>query len=152
MVSEERQLSLHGIGISRSSPDPSRDTPFRELETQLEKFAVNARGAAPRVGFSETIRKIKARTSLLAPFRPRTWLTLETHIQYKRNPARCQFTTVLGVTKMRLPPPGPERSQSNPDSLCRAGNRRRGCCACRASNAGGEPGSRGRGPPGNGKR
>src|SRR5260370_21939027 len=43
MVSEERQPALHGIWISRSSPDPSRDTPFRELETQLEQFAVNAR-------------------------------------------------------------------------------------------------------------
>jgi len=56
---------------------------------------------APQVGFSETIRKIKARTSLLTRFRPPAWLTLETHVQYKRNPARCQFTTVLGVTKMR---------------------------------------------------
>src|SRR6267154_2752568 len=32
-----------------------------------------------------------------------TWVcrTLETHVQYKRNPARCQFTTALGVTKTR---------------------------------------------------
>jgi hypothetical protein len=49
MVSEERQPSLHGIGISRSSPDPSRDTPFRELKTQLEQFAVNARRAPGRI-------------------------------------------------------------------------------------------------------
>jgi len=28
MVSEERQPALHGIRISRSSPDPSGDTPF----------------------------------------------------------------------------------------------------------------------------
>src|SRR6267378_8284533 len=72
---------------------------------------------APQVGFSATIRKIKARTSLLTHFRPPTWLILETHVQYKRNPARCQFTTVLGVTK-----------------TCRAVNRRRGRCACSASN------------------
>jgi hypothetical protein len=39
MVSEERQPSFHGIWISRSSPDPSRDTPFRDIETQLLKFA-----------------------------------------------------------------------------------------------------------------
>src|SRR2546429_1995138 len=32
---------------------------------------------APQVGFSATIRKIKARTSLLTRFRPPTWLTLE---------------------------------------------------------------------------
>src|SRR6266849_1584748 len=56
---------------------------------------------APQVGFSATIRKIKARTSLLRRFRPPTWLILETHVQYNRNPARCQFTTVLGVTKTR---------------------------------------------------
>ena len=56
---------------------------------------------APQVGFSATIRKIKARTSLLTHFRPPTCLTLEIHAQYKRNPVRCQFTTVLGVTKMR---------------------------------------------------
>src|SRR5438128_9554027 len=43
MVSEERQPSLHRVRISRGSPDPSRDTPFREIETQLEQFAVNAR-------------------------------------------------------------------------------------------------------------
>ena len=38
------------------------------------------------------------------------------------------------------------------NSLCRAVNRRRGCCACRASNCDGEPGFQGRGPHGNGKR
>src|SRR5580704_630081 len=43
MVSEERQPSLHRVWISRGPPDPSRDTPFREIETQLEQFAVNAR-------------------------------------------------------------------------------------------------------------
>ena len=49
MISEERQPALHGIEISRSSPDPSRDTPFRELETQLEQFAVNARCSPGRI-------------------------------------------------------------------------------------------------------
>src|SRR6476661_3989865 len=90
---------------------------------------------APQVGFSETIRKIKARTSLLTRFRPPTWLTLETHVQYKRNPARCQFTTVLGVTKMSgLVHPDQHVRNATQNSLCRAVNRRRGCCACRASN------------------
>src|SRR5882724_4294511 len=90
---------------------------------------------APQVGFSATIRKIKARTSLLTRFRPPTWLILETHVQYKRNPARCQFTTVLGVTKMRgLVHPDQNVLNATQNSLCRAVNRRRGCCACRASN------------------
>jgi hypothetical protein len=43
MVSEERPPSLHRVWISRGPPDPSRDTPFREIETQLEQFAMNAR-------------------------------------------------------------------------------------------------------------
>jgi hypothetical protein len=43
MVSEERQPLLDGIWVSRGAPDPSRDTNFREIETQLEQFAVNAR-------------------------------------------------------------------------------------------------------------
>ena len=49
MVSEERQPLLDGIWISRGSPDPSRDTPFREIETQLEQFAVNARRSPGRI-------------------------------------------------------------------------------------------------------
>ena len=49
MVSEERQPSLHGIWISRSSTDPSRDAPLRNIETQLEQFAVNARCSPGRI-------------------------------------------------------------------------------------------------------
>src|SRR6516165_3089206 len=49
MVPEERQPLLDGIWISRGSPDPSRDTPFREIETQLEQFAVNARRSPGRI-------------------------------------------------------------------------------------------------------
>src|SRR5436853_435044 len=43
MVPEKRQPSLHRIWIFRSSADPSRDTPFRDIETQLEQFTMNAR-------------------------------------------------------------------------------------------------------------
>src|SRR6266404_3827586 len=84
---------------------------------------------APQVGFSVTIRKIKSRISLLTRFRPPTWLILETHVQYKRNPARCQFTTVLGVTKTRgwLHPDQPILNATQ-NSLCRAVNRGRGPC------------------------
>src|SRR5882724_617820 len=90
---------------------------------------------APQVGFSATIRKIKTRTSLLKRFRPPACLTLETHVQYKRNPARCQFTTVLGVTKTRgFFHPDQNILNATQNSLCRAVNRRRGRCACRASN------------------
>jgi hypothetical protein len=46
----------------------------------------------------------------------RLFVTVELHVQYRRNTARCQFTTVLGVTES-LPPPGPARSQLNPKQL-----------------------------------
>src|SRR5260370_27204770 len=49
MVSEERQPSLRGIWISRRSPDPPRDAPFREIKTQLEQLAVNTRCSPGRI-------------------------------------------------------------------------------------------------------
>jgi hypothetical protein len=90
---------------------------------------------APQIGFSSTIREIKARTSLLTRFRPPICLTLEIHVQYKRNPARCQFTTVRGVTKTRgFLHPDQNVLNATQNSLCMPVNRRRGRCACRASN------------------
>src|SRR5208283_6095201 len=108
---------------------------------------------APQVGFSATMRKIKARTSLLTPFLPPTRLTLETHAQYKRNPVRCQFTTVLGVTKMRGFLHPDQTFSTQPRTAC-AGQSIDGEVVARAEPAiaDGEPGSRRRGPPGNGKR
>ena len=89
---------------------------------------------APQVGFSATIRKIRARTSLLTPFRPPTRLNLEIHIQYKRNPVPCQFTTLRGVTKTRgFLHPDQNVLNATQNSLCRAVNRVRGRCACKAS-------------------
>src|SRR5215467_13296778 len=97
---------LHGIWISRSSPDPLRDTPFREIQSQLERFAV-MRGV-PQVRFSETIRKIKARASLLKGFR--------------------------SDQDERLGPPGPERSQRNARTTCARQLIDGDVVACRASN------------------
>src|SRR4029077_4981161 len=71
----------------------------------------------PQVGFSATMRKIKPRTSLLTRFRPPTWLTLETHVQYKRNPAMPVHDGSRSDQNERLGPPGPERSQRNPEQF-----------------------------------
>jgi hypothetical protein len=77
-----------------------------------------------------SVSKIKSRTSLLTRFCPPTCLTLETQAQYKRNPARCQFTTVLGVTRTRdFLHPDQNILNATQNSLCRADNRRRGRCA-----------------------
>src|SRR3974390_1646720 len=90
--------------------------------------------ASHQVGFSATIRKIRARTSLLTPFRPPTRLNLEIPVQYKRNPAPCQFTTLRGVTKTRgFLHPDQNVLNTTQNSLCRAVNRVRGRCACKAS-------------------
>ena len=64
---------------------------------------------APQVGFSATIRKINSRTSFDVGLLPTRVLALEISLQYKRNPARCQRTTVSGVTMMR------ECLQARPD-------------------------------------
>src|SRR6516165_7165394 len=107
---------------------------------------------APQVGFSATMRKIRARTSLLTPFRPPTRLNLEIHVQYQRNPAPCQFTTLRGVTNTR----GflhPDQSVSTPPRTACAGQSIECEAVARATRAvaGGEPSFRGRGPRGSEK-
>ena len=56
---------------------------------------------APHVGFSATIWKIRSSSSLLMRLRPQLILWRERQCQYLRNPARCQRTTVSGVTRTR---------------------------------------------------
>src|ERR1039458_9459517 len=56
---------------------------------------------APHVGFSAAMRKIKSLTSFESLFLPTCFLTLEMKLQYRRKLARCQRTTVSGVTTMR---------------------------------------------------
>jgi hypothetical protein len=68
---------------------------------------VNARCSPGRILGNHT--ENQARTSLLTRVRPPTWLTLETHVQYKQNPARCQFTTVPS-RQARLLAPSPLRT------------------------------------------
>ena len=114
-VSEERQPALHGIGISRSSPDPSRDTPFRELETQLEQFAVNARCSPGRILGNHTE---KQGADLFAD-------TLPSPLADSGDPRPIQ--TKPGAMPVhdgsrsdqeeRLGPPGPACSQRNPEQF-----------------------------------
>src|SRR5205823_777301 len=48
-----------------------------------------------------TIWKIRSRTSLDSVFLPTCFLAFEIKLQYSRKPARCQRTTVSGVTTRR---------------------------------------------------
>ena len=81
-----------------------------------------------------TIRKISSRTSLLIGFLPTAGLAREIQLQYSRNPARCQRTTVSGVTRIN--------DFLQPEQTCRKTtqntrstelSRGRGRLACRAS-------------------
>jgi hypothetical protein len=116
MVSEERQPSLHGIWISRNSPDPSRDTPFREIETQLEQFAVNARCSPGRILGNHTENQ---GAHLFADTFPSPYLgdsgdprPIET-----KPGAMPVHDGSRSDQDERLGPPGPARSQGNPEQL-----------------------------------
>src|SRR5580765_6225973 len=116
MVSEERQPALHGIGISRSSPDPSRDTPFREIETQLEQFAVNAQCSPGRILGNHTENQ---GANLFADTLPSSYLADSGDprpIQTKPG-AMPVHDGSRSDQDERLPPPGPERSQRNPEQF-----------------------------------
>jgi len=152
MVSEERQPSLHGIGISRSSPDPSRDTPFREIETQLEQLAVNARRSPGRILGNHTKDQ---GANLFADTLPSSYLSDSGDprpIQTKpgampvHDGSRSDQDERAWSTRTRT-------FSTQPRTAC-AGQLIDGEVVARAEPAiaDGERGSRGRGPPGNGKR
>jgi hypothetical protein len=82
---------------------------------------------APQVGFSAAMRKIKARISLLTGFRPPGLCTPEMSRQYRRNPARCHLTPVLGVTRISgFFQPAQSLRNTIQNNLCRVLSRRRG--------------------------
>src|SRR6201997_4175095 len=82
---------------------------------------------APQVGFSAAMRKIKARISLLTGFRPPGLCAPELSRQYRRNPARCHPTTVLGVTRISgFFQPAHSFRNTIQNNLCEALSPRRG--------------------------
>jgi hypothetical protein len=116
MVSEERQPSLHGIWISRSSPDPSRDTSFRGIETQLEQFAVNARRSpGPILGNHTEDQGVNLFADTLA----------SSYLSDSGDPGPIQtkprtmpvHDRSRSDQYQRLPPPGPARLQRNPEQF-----------------------------------
>jgi len=103
---------------------------------------------APQVGFSATMRRSGA--NLFAdPLTPPTCLALETHVQYKRNPAPMPaHDGSRSDQDERLCPPGPERTKRDQNNLCRAVNRREVVWRAELAIADGAPGFRGRALPG----
>src|SRR5215469_2207969 len=79
-----------------------------------------------RIALSRRIYLRSERSGILVPVEGGKQLKFM-HVQYKRNPARCQFTTVRGVTKTRgFLHPDQNVLDATQNSLCRAVNRVRG--------------------------
>jgi hypothetical protein len=102
--------------ISRSSPDPSRNTPFRDIETQFEQFAVNARRPPCRILNHHTEDQ---GANLFADTLPSSYLSDSGDprpIQTKPRPMPVHDGSRSDQDE-RLPPLGRERSRSNPEQL-----------------------------------
>ena len=69
-----------------------------DVDAELEQLAVNA-GCAPS-GFSRHIWRISSRNSREIKGRP-GWPRRTFQVQNRRKPARCQATTVSGLTMAR---------------------------------------------------
>ena len=116
MVSEERQPSLHRVWISRGSPDPSRDTPFREIESQLEQFAVNTRCSPGRILGNHAEDQ---GANLFADALPSSCLSDSGDPRPIQTKSRSMpvYDGSRSDQDERLPPPGPAHSQRNPEQF-----------------------------------
>ncbi len=133
MVSEERQPSLHRVWISRGSPDPSRDTPFREIETQLEQFAVNARRSPGWILSNHTEDQ---GANLFADTLPSSYLADSGDPRPIQTKSRSMpvHDGSRSDQDERLPPPGPAHSQRNPEQFVQGSQSTARSLPCRASN------------------
>jgi hypothetical protein len=98
VVLEKRIPSISLAGILWCPLNPTGNSAFRNIESELCSSPWT-RGA-PQVGFSATMRKMSSRSSLLIRFRPVRIRCRESQDQYSRKPARCQRTTVSGLTRI----------------------------------------------------
>src|SRR5256884_6986579 len=116
MVAEERQPLLHWVRISRGSADPSRDTPFREIEAQLEQLAMNARRSPSWILSHHTEDQ---GANLFADTLPSSYLADSGDprpIQTKSRSVPVHDGSRSDQDE-RLGPPAPEHSQRNPEQF-----------------------------------
>src|ERR1700680_3444478 len=116
MVSEERKHLLQRVRISRGSPDPSRDTPFREIETQLEQFAVNARRSP---GWILGNHAEDQGANLFADTLPSSYVADSGDPRPIQTKSRSMpvHDGSRSDQDERLPSPGPAHSQRNPEQF-----------------------------------
>ena len=103
-------------GSLGSSPDPPRDAPFREIETQLDQLAVKARCSPGRILGNHTEDQ---GPDLLADTLPSSYLADSGDpppIQTKSRSMPVHDGSRSDQDE-RLGPPRPERSQRNPEQL-----------------------------------
>ena len=146
MVSEERQPSLHQVWTSRGSPDPPRNTPFREIETQLEQFVMNARRSPGWILSNHTEDQ---GANLFADTLPSSYLADSGDPRPIQTKSRSMpvHNGSRSDPDERLPPPGPAHSQGNPEQFVQGSQST--ARSLRVQSQQGEPGFRGRGPPDN---
>ena len=99
MVAQKGQPSFTWLGVPWRSLHPAGDRPLRDVEPEHQQFPMDA-WRSPKWGFSATMRKINSRSSFGVGLRPTGSRTREISLQYMRKPARCQRTTVSGMTMM----------------------------------------------------
>src|SRR5260370_18668253 len=95
VIVQERFPSPRWSRILGCPLHPARDGSFRNIEAQLQQFSMNARRTPGRVlrnHAEDQISKLCADS-----FSSRHALMPRKPVQYSRNPARCQRTTVSGV-------------------------------------------------------
>src|SRR5580698_5670444 len=103
-------------GSLGSSPDPPRDAPFREIETQLDQLAVKARCSPGRILGNHTENQ---GADLFADTLPSSYLADSGDpppIQTKSRSMPVHDGSRSDQDE-RLGPPTPERSQRNPEQL-----------------------------------
>jgi hypothetical protein len=97
VVLKKGEPTIGWVAAAVHATEVACDAAFGDREAELEKFAMDPGSSQP--GFSCVKRRIRSPTSsviLGLPGRRR-----DRHRQYHRKPARCQATTVSGLTIRR---------------------------------------------------
>ena len=120
-----KQTRACGCRRRRPAPDIAGDVALGNVQAKFEELVVNSRRA--QEGFSFAIRRMRARTSRSILGLPRL-LGRDRRRQNKRKPARCQATTVSGLTMTRTwLHPGQSRRSRVQNTRSRIRSRARGC-------------------------
>ena len=116
VIRKKRAPALGWPELSRNPLRSAGDASLAEIEAQPKQFAMNARRAAVWVLRHHTENQLP---NFRRQFFPTDLFSrLEIKLQYSRKPARCQQTTVSGLTKHEsLLPSTPETAGKYPEDF-----------------------------------